>query len=116
MGQAARFFFVQVKTTMQGYTQTRDGQRRLRVQVSQDDMSRLIQYPAPTYIIGIDEREEAGYIVAANEQSPNRISSLSTQFPLNCQSLEQLWNEVKDFWSQRDMRLTQSMFSASQEG
>ena len=116
IGQVTSFFFVQVKTTTQGYAQVRDGQKRLRVQVSRDDMSRLVQYPAPTYIIGIDEREEIGYIVAANEQSPNRISSLSTQFPLNCQNLEQLRNEVRDFWSQRDMRLTKSIFSETQEG
>jgi hypothetical protein len=104
------YFFVQVKTTTLGYTQGKPGQRRLKVQVSAENVRRLIHYPAPTYIVGIDEREEKGYIVSGNQRTHLRVSSLSTQFPLDCMNLERLWNEVRDFWQQRDMKLLNSVF------
>jgi len=110
-GPLTPFFFVQVKTTTQGYTRRKEGRGRLKIQVSKEDMQRLCLYPAPTYVVGIDEREERGYIVSANEGSPSRIASMSTDFPLVCSTLELLWHEVKSFWEQRDMRLLNSVFS-----
>ena len=35
-----------------GYTAE---ENRLRVQVTQDDIDRMVAYPAPTYVVGIDE-------------------------------------------------------------
>lgn len=110
-GSATPFFFVQVKTTTQGYLRDRKGNQRLKVQVARADMQRLISYPAPTYVVGIDEVEEVGYLVSANHGSPRHISSLPTLFPLDCDNLERLWYEVKEFWEQRDMDLEQSVFS-----
>lgn len=46
------YFFVQVKTTRGGYTQK---DKRLKVSVSEDDIRLLASYPAPTYVVGIDE-------------------------------------------------------------
>lgn len=57
-------------------------------------------YPAPTYIVGIDEPQEKGYIVSANSENLESISSLSTKFPLNPENLKLLWDEVNNFWSQ----------------
>jgi len=42
------FFFVQVKGTTLGYTAE---ENRLRVQVTQDDVDRMVAYPAPTYVV-----------------------------------------------------------------
>ena len=110
-GPITPFYFAQVKTTTKGYVQNKLGNKRLKVQVSQEDMQRLIFYPAPTYVVGIDEIEETGYIVSANHGSPTRISSLPTAFQLDCGNLERLWHEVKGFWEQRDMPLERSIFS-----
>jgi hypothetical protein len=62
-GMATHYFFTQVKTTRDGYTKK---DRRLQVQVKRDDLRKLASYPAPTYIVGIDEVEETGYITSAN--------------------------------------------------
>src|ERR1700678_1736379 len=51
---AAPFFFVQVKTTRLGYAANKTNPR-LRIKVSERTIERLKQYPAPTYLIGIDE-------------------------------------------------------------
>jgi hypothetical protein len=112
-GSTTPFFFVQVKTTTQGYVHDRTGNKRLKVHVSHTDMQRLIFYPAPTYVVGIDEIAEIGYIVSANYGSPTRIASLPTTFPLDCDNLERLWHEVKAFCEQRDMRLEQSAFTTT---
>jgi hypothetical protein len=114
-GSITPYFFVQVKTTTQGYTRGDITRRRLKVQIPSEDMRRLILYPAPTYVMGIDEREEVGYVISANHGSPSRISSLSTRFPLDCRNLELLWIEVQAFWQQRDMRFLNSMFSDQAE-
>lgn len=110
-GPITPYFFVQVKTTSQGYTKGSLSTRRLKVQVTPEDMQRLVSYPAPTYIIGIDERDEMGYIVSANAGSPVRFASLPTLFPLTCETLAELWEEVQTFWAQRDMTLNTSKFA-----
>lgn len=110
-GPITPYCFVQVKTTIRGYTRGSQATRRLKVQVSKDDMQRLVSFPAPTYVIGIDERDEIGYIVSANAGSPERFASLPAVFPLTCETLAMLWDEVRIFWSQRDMTLTGSVFA-----
>src|SRR5580704_2442956 len=54
-----QFFFAQVKSTRGGYTMR--GGRRLKVSVSERDYRRMVAYPAPTYLFGIDEPDERGY-------------------------------------------------------
>jgi Domain of unknown function (DUF4365) len=89
------FFFVQVKSTSEGYTSR---ENRLKVQVNEQDMRRLAAYPAPTYIVGIDEPNERGYIVSANGECRTGISSICTNYPLNPEVLALLWDEVAAYW------------------
>ena len=89
------YFFVQVKTTRQGYTQK---ENRLKVKVKEESVIGIASYPAPTYIVGIDDIQGTGYIVSANGKNLKSLSSLSTEFPINKQNREILWNEVNDFW------------------
>jgi hypothetical protein len=101
------FFFVQVKGTTMGYTAE---ENRLRVQVTQDDIDRMIAYPAPTYVVGIDVNAiGVGFLLSVNEPR-NNVASLTTRFRIDCGVLEQLRDEVIDFWSSRDMTLTGSRF------
>jgi Domain of unknown function (DUF4365) len=90
------FFFVQVKSTSEGYT---NRENRLKIQVNEVDMRRLAAYPAPTYIVGIDEPNEQGYIISANGESRSGISSICTSYPLNSEVLALLWDEVFAYWS-----------------
>ena len=52
VGDIVPYFFVQVKTTRQGYTKKL---KRLKVKVPQESIHGLTLYPAPIYIVGIDE-------------------------------------------------------------
>ena len=92
------FFFVQVKTTRRGYT-PRD--RRLKVSVDGDDMRRLAAFPAPTYIAGIDEREEAGFLLSANGEHLDSLAGIPSLFPINHGTRMRLWQEVLTYWMSR---------------
>jgi len=90
-----RYFFCQIKTTTQGYTQR---ERKLKIQVPKEKLIKLANYPAPTYVIGVDVHSETGYIQAVTSSPSKGISSLSTNYPLNNENLNRLYDEVNDFW------------------
>lgn len=105
--QIIPYFFVQVKTTRAGYTKRR---HRLKAAISSKDMLPLALLPAPTYVVGVDEVNEVAYIVAANRSYTQGLSSISTQFPLNQQTQENLFLEVREFWSRFDKIQIDSLF------
>jgi hypothetical protein len=90
------FFFVQVKTTRLGY----DSKNRLRIQVTAMEMQKLNALPAPTYVIGIDDITEQGYIICTKRDDLGSINGLTTAYPLNEQNQNVLWSEVKSYWEQ----------------
>jgi hypothetical protein len=102
-------FLVQVKTTRQGYRRGA-GARRLRVNVSREDVQRMAASPIPAYLVGIDEPQEVGYLLSMNEPRPAGLGGLPARHRLDCGSLERLWQEVRDFWASRDMTMAGSYF------
>jgi hypothetical protein len=102
------FFFVQVKTTGRAVGPRA---KTIAVKVTKRDIDRMVGYPAPTYIIGIDEDSETAYIVSANSPVPGDLPSLPITFPLDQNNLGTLWKEVDAFWKSRDMVLKSSAFS-----
>ena len=93
-GETVPYFLVQVKTTRTGYTPG----GRLKVGIGGDELKRLAAYPAPTYVVGIDEPAQRGYIVAANGESTSGFSGMCTEFPLTPDVLAQLHREVEAYW------------------
>ncbi len=85
---------------------------RLPVQVSQGDIDRMLTYPGPTYVIGIDERpgHERAYIVSVNRPGMGPIQGLPPTFPLDAANMNALWTEVEGYWSNRNMMMNQSVF------
>jgi hypothetical protein len=101
------YFFVQVRTTRLGYTKAG---RRLRVGMSGHDVRRFSLIPAPTYLVGIDEVREAGYVLAILPGMAATISSLPTDYPLDSATLPILFREVEQFWAGHDMTGRHSAF------
>lgn len=100
-------FFVQVKGTRLGYTIE---EHRLRVQVTRDDIDRMVACPAPSYVVGIDVNEiGVGFLLSVNEPR-DPIASLSTRFGIDCGVLKRLRDEVIGSWASRDMTLAGSRF------
>jgi Domain of unknown function (DUF4365) len=101
------FFFVQVKSTSEGYTSK---ERRLKVQATAIDMKRLAAYPVPTYIVGIDDQGEQGYIMSANGEHKIGFSSMGTNYPLTPDTLALLWDEIATYWTSPSYPTFQSVF------
>jgi hypothetical protein len=100
------FFFVQVKGTAQGYTAKKP---RLKVKVTQQDIDRMVAVPAPTYVLGVDTVKGVGFLVSVNEPR-GKVASLTTRFPVDCNLLEDLRDEIVAFWTARNMTLADSRF------
>lgn len=93
---SAPFFLAQVKTSTRGYT-VREG--RLKLSVSSEHLRRLAAHAAPTYLVGIDEPNEEGYIVSANGESAVGFSSMCTDHPLDADVIAALHSEVTSYWA-----------------
>ncbi|MEW6127398.1 MAG: DUF4365 domain-containing protein [Acidobacteriota bacterium] len=106
-GITTAYFFVQVKTTRLGYT--RKG-NRLKIKVSKDELNNLASYCAPTYVVGIDEVGEKGFILSAKKRWKKGLTSLPTHFPINEDNQKFLWEEVRDYWKKSKMHKGRSKF------
>jgi hypothetical protein len=93
-GSVAPYFFVQVKTTRRGYTES----GRLKASISAREIEGLVANPVPTYIVGVDERAKAAYLMAASGAPQRGLGSLPANFPLNRSTGKALWDEVDTFW------------------
>jgi hypothetical protein len=108
-GEKTPFFFVQVKTTRKDYTRSQTPPR-LRVEVSERDVRRMVAYPAPTYVVGVHEDEERAFIISVHGEMCEAIPSITTAHELDGATLKRLWDEVREFWQGRDMGRLSSSF------
>lgn len=95
------FCFFQVKTTDKGYTKR---ENNLKVGVDKDDLVKLSQYHAPSYLIGIDHNaadpfKSKPFIATIRGNYTKRISSLPTTYELTEANLILLKDEVVNFWN-----------------
>lgn len=110
------FFFAQVKTTGAGYETRTNGKQYLKVQVSQEDVKAMIQYPGPAYLFGIDDTVSEGssqgraYVAAIDGRRRAGFSAMPTDFEVNCDTLREMWDEVKSYWAANPSAFT-SRFS-----
>jgi hypothetical protein len=104
------YFFVQVKATRRGLTQTQSSPR-LPVQVHEADVRRMLTFPAPTYVIGVQDEAERAFVVSVHGNAPAAIPSVTTAHELNADTLRRLWDEVREFWQVRDTARSASWFT-----
>jgi hypothetical protein len=104
-------FFVQVKATTLGYT-GKGAKRKLRVNVAKEDLLKLKKVNGPAFIAAIDVDGEVGFMHAITKHTMNRnLAGISCQFPINCRLIAQLWQNVEEYWTQRNMLAERSMLS-----
>jgi Domain of unknown function (DUF4365) len=107
--ETPHFFFVQVKTTRNDFTKNQDPPR-LRVEVSEGDVRRMVECPVPTYVVGVHEVSERSFLIGVHGEMSGTIPSISTAHELSPDTLKKLWNEVREFWQARDMAQAASFF------
>jgi len=110
VGEIPLFFFVQVKSTRKWLAKTQVPPR-LRVEVKGEDVRQMIACPIPTYVVGVHDIEERAFIIAVHGGMSGAISSITTAHELTSDTLRRLWDEVREFWRDRDMIQTTSHFS-----
>jgi hypothetical protein len=103
------YFFAQVKATTLGLT--KKPPVRLRISVFQEDIDRMLIYPGPTYVVGIDSQTERAYIASVHGTAMRRIQGLPATYPLDAANMQALWQEVEQYWRGRDMLLNRSKFT-----
>ena len=74
------------------------------------DVRRMAAYPAPTYVIGVQEDEERAFVMSVHGHMSEAIRSITMAHELTCEVLRRLWEEVRDFWRGRDMMQWTSSF------
>ena len=109
-GERQLFFFVQVKATRKGYTKTHTPPR-LKASVDAADVRRMSRYPAPTYVLGVDEIEEKAFVICVYGDMGGKVPTITTAHEIDCRTLRQLWDEVRDYWRDRKMRRKTSAFA-----
>lgn len=102
------YCFIQVKTTIR---KVKPNAKTLKVGIKQVDIARMVGYPGPTYIVGVDEAAESAYIISANTTVRKDLPRIPIIYPLDAANLAKLWNEVDNYWKSRNMELKNSVFS-----
>jgi hypothetical protein len=108
-GQQTAYFFAQVRATRRGYSHTKRG-RRLRAAISAPGLLKLASYPAPTYVVGVDDVAEKAYIVSTVGTRLKGAASLPTTFELTATTRQTLWAEVESFWRTSGVAMRSSTF------
>lgn len=80
--------------------------------ISAAEMQRLARYQVPTYVVGIDERQDLGYVVSANGESLTGFSGMCTEYPLTLQTLAALHTEITAYWNAPRPRFQSSFVDA----
>jgi len=93
--QLKPFFFIQVKGTVRGRDPLTSD---LRVQLSAQHMRRLLDLPAPTYLVGVDSRTEEMFIRSIHDRTSDSVASLRTTYPLDYPTMQMVHQDVLAFW------------------
>ncbi len=103
-------FYVQVKSTHANYKGT-GARRKLDVTVTKEEVEKLKQIHAPTFVVGIDVDRVCGYIAAITQASDGGIHGIPVRHSLNCRTLKTLWREVDDYWKAKTILAQKSRFA-----
>lgn len=105
---------VQVKSTSQGYLK-RNG--KLRAKVPADKMQKLINRPLPTYVAGVDLKNERVYICPAFNDANAYTSSIPITHILDKQNavatqqtLNMLKQDIIEYWNNSNVNLYKTSF------
>lgn len=104
-------FFVQVRATTLGYS-GKGTKRKIRVNVTKDDVRKLKTVTGPAFVAAIDVDGEAGFMYPITKHTRNRhLSGIPCRFPINCRLIMGLWKNVEEYWINRNMLAERSMLS-----
>ena len=89
------FFFGQVKS---GTTGLSAGSMRLDVRLTKSAAARLLELPAPTYVLGVHEPTGRVFVRSVHAKPARGFTTIPLTHELNRDTLCVLRDEVADFW------------------
>ncbi|MBU6342279.1 MAG: hypothetical protein KGS48_12355 [Bacteroidetes bacterium] len=106
-----KFCFFQVKTTLRGYS----SKGKLQINVPKIKLERLARYHAPSYLVGIDLKNDnpfhsKAYIAAVRGAHAQGMHGVSTRYELTEENLIRLRDEVEDFWDKSNLMDTKTVY------
>ncbi|MBI4902576.1 MAG: hypothetical protein HY820_03010 [Acidobacteria bacterium] len=101
------FFFVQAKATA-----ATAPHNSLRISSTREDVARLLEIPAPTYILGVHEPSKRVFIRSVHDGvAVKAITQIPATHELTSSNLKMLHDEVVRFWKGRRHKPTKSVFA-----
>jgi hypothetical protein len=103
------YFFIQVKTTGAAL---RNQATEIRILAKKNDVLRFLQIPGPTYILGVHEPSRRVFIRSVhNGIEPRAVTRIPLTHELTSKNLQNLYNEVRDYWSTTVQKPVFSVFA-----
>jgi hypothetical protein len=101
------FFLAQAKSTASACSRT-----NLQISSTKHDIERLLEIPAPTYLLGIHEPTKRVFVRAVHKGiAIKAITRIPLAYELTSQNLKALHREVIHFWGKGKHKPTGSIFS-----
>jgi hypothetical protein len=103
------YFLVQSKAT----TATLDARATsLRISSKKEDVTRLLQIPGPTYILGVHVPSRRVFVRSVHiGVAPRAMTRIPLTHELTSANLQILHNEVRDYWRSTGHKPTSSVFA-----
>jgi hypothetical protein len=109
VGGQQPFFFVQAKSTTPALTAR---SKKLVVSTQRSDIEGLLRIPGPTYLLGVHEPTQRVFARSVHSGIPTKaITRIPLSYELTPANLKILHDEVRDFWSTRNLKPTDSVFA-----
>jgi hypothetical protein len=103
------YFFVQVKATA---STIKPSSTHLAISSTRKDVTRLLQIPGPTYIMGAHEPSKRVYVRSVHTGVPEKaITRIPLAHELTSTSLKLLHQEVRAYWRTTRHKPTSSVFA-----
>jgi hypothetical protein len=101
------FFLVQVKSTSQGF----DSKGNLKIKATSKKLNELNNYFCPTYLAGVDVDSNSVYLIPINKSKRKDLNKLKTKFELNAINRQLLFEDVRDFWENTNLKSYKASFN-----
>lgn len=103
------YFLIQSKATSALLAATATS---LNISSTRNDVKRLLQIPGPTYILGVHEPSRRVFAKSVHTGVAMRgITRIQVTHELTPANLQQLYNEVRDYWRSTGHKPTNSVFA-----
>jgi hypothetical protein len=102
------YFFAQAKSTRRKMS---SGDAFVLVNATRDDVQRLKEVVAPTYIFGVHEPSQRVFISAVHAGTPKKaVKKIPSSNELTVANLQRLYDEVQQHWTTTGEKPAKSVF------